>query len=212
VTESDFVGIDLTSSPRKPSACIGLDKEANLVFTGFLSTDSDIVALVSSESSSCLVAIDAPLTLPLGLCCLKESCSCQPVSPSKGRGCERELATLGIPSYFTTKRSIIKPMVYRGIKIREALERRGYQVIEVYPAASKVLIWGKPIPPKTGPDGLASLRGHLAALMPSLPPYTADFSHDLCDSAIAAYTAFLHHAGKTRQVGNPEEGVIHIPG
>jgi len=211
VTESDFVGIDLTSSPRKPSACIGLEKGANLLFTGLLATDSDIVALVSSESSSCLVAIDAPLTLPLGLCCLEESCSCQLISPSKGRECERELARLGIPSYFTTKRSIIKPMVYRGIKIREALERRGYQVIEVYPYASKVRLWGKPFPPKTRPDGLAFLRGHLASLMPSLSPYTADFSHDLCDAAIAAYTAFLHHSGKTRQAGNPEEGAIYIP-
>jgi len=212
VTESKFVGIDLTSSPRKPSACIGLDKGANLVFTSFLSTNSDIVALVSSQSSSCLVAIDAPLTLPLGLCCLEESCSCQPVSPRKGRECEVDLARLGIPSYFTTKRSIIKPMVYRGIKIREALERRGYLVMEVYPYASKVGLWGKPIPPKTRPDGLAFLRGHLASLIPSLSPYIADFNHDLCDAAIAAYTAFLHHSGGTRQVGNPEEGAIYIPG
>lgn len=211
MTKSDFIGIDLTSSPKKPSVCIGLDKGASLIFVGFLATDSDIAALVSSQPSSCLVAIDAPLTLPQGLCCLEESCSCQPKSYRKGRECERELAKLGIPSYFTTKKSIIKPMVYRGIKIREELERRGYQIIEVYPYASKVRLWGKPIPQKTTPEGIAFLRNHLASLMPSLTHYIADFNHDLCDAAIAAYTAYLHYSGKTRQVGNPEEGVIHIP-
>ena len=210
MTQSDFIGIDLTSSPKKSSACIGLDKELNLVFMGFLKADDDIVALASSQPS-CLVAIDAPLTLPQGICCLEESCSCQPESSRKGRECERELAGLGIPCYFTTKKSIIKPMVYRGIKIREELEGRGYQVIEVYPHASKVRLWGKPIPKKTKPDGLVFLKDKLASLMPGLSPCIDRFSHDLCDAAVAAYTAYLHYLGKTRQIGNSEEGAIYIP-
>jgi len=211
VTQSDFIGIDLTSSVKKSSACIGLDKELNLVFTGFLKTDADIVALVSSQPSSCLVAIDAPLTLPKGLCCLEESCGCQPESSQKGRDCERELARLGIPCYFTTKRSIIKPMVCRGIGIRVELEGRGYQVMEVYPYASKVRLWGKYIPKKTTYEGMAFLKGHIASLLPCLGPYIARFNHDLCDAAIAAYTAYLHPLGETERIGDPEEGAIYIP-
>jgi hypothetical protein len=212
VTQSDFIGIDLTSSPKKSSACIGLDKELNLIFTGFLKTDADIAALVSSQPSSCLVAIDAPLTLPKGLCCLEESCSCQPESSRKGRGCERELARLGIPCYFTTKKSIIKPMVYRGIEIREGLERRGYQVIEVYPYASKARLWGRPIPKKTTSEGIAFLKDHIASFLPCLSPYIDRFNHDLCDALVAAYTAYLYHLGETEGIGDSEEGAIYIPG
>jgi predicted nuclease with RNAse H fold len=209
MTQSDFIGIDLTSSPKKPSACVGLDKHLSLAFFGFLSTDNDLVALVSSQPS-CLAAIDAPLTLPKGLCCLEESCSCQP-EQERGRECERELAKQGIPCYFTTKRSIIKKMVYRGIKLRKELEGRGYQVIEIYPYASKVRLWGKPIPPKSKPGGLAFLQTKLTSLVPCLASYVADLGHDLCDAAIAAYTAYLHYWKETEQMGNPEDGVIYIP-
>jgi predicted nuclease with RNAse H fold len=214
VIQSNFIGIDLASSPAKFSTCIGLDKQLSLAFFGFLGTDSDIATVVDSQASH-LVAIDAPLTLPEGLCCLEESCGCQLKKVDKGRECERELARLGIPSYFTTKRSIIKEMVYRGIKLRKELESRGCKVIEVYPYASKVRLWGKPIPPKTERKGLIFLQDHLASLIPSLASYIADlgthFNHDLCDAAIAAYTAYLHYWSKTDGVGNPEEGLIYIP-
>lgn len=209
MTRSDFIGLDLTSSPAKPTACVGLHKDLNLAFAGFLRDDADLVAVVTSHEP-CLTAIDAPLSLPRGLCCLEESCSCQP-ERAKGRECERELAKLGIPCYFTTKRSIIKTMVYRGIALRREMEGRGHQVIEVYPYGSKVSLWGRPIPSKTKPGGLGFLQARLADLMPCLASYAADFNHDLCDAAIAAYTAYLHHQKKTLKVGNDEEGEIWIP-
>ncbi len=205
--EADFIGLDLTSSQRKPSACVGLDKELGLIFMGFLSSNVDIIAMVESHSPG-FIAIDAPLTLPQGLCCLEESCSCK---SEKGRECERELARLGIPCYFTTKHSIIREMVYRGIRIRNKLESRGYKVIEIYPYATKIRLWGKPIPSKLKPAGLNFLQLHLTELMPCLSPYINDFNHDLCDAAVAAYTAYLHYLNRTEQVGNPKEGVIFIP-
>jgi hypothetical protein len=181
----------------------------NLAFAGFLRSDADLVALVISQAPG-ITAIDAPLTLPKGLCCLEESCPCRPVE-GKGRECERQLARLGIPCYFTTKGSIIKRMVYRGIELRRRLERRGYQVIEVYPYASKVRLWGKPVPSKLNSGGLALSRAKLADLMPSLAPSVADFDHHLCDAALAAYTAYLHHRNATEQIGSLGEGAIYIP-
>ncbi len=47
--------------------------------------------------------------------------------------------------------------------------------------------------------------------MPGLAPYIADFGHDLCDAAVAAYTAYLHYLGKIEPIGNAEEGVIYVP-
>ncbi len=105
-----FTGIDLTSSPQRPSAFAVLAENLSIVALELPSTDSEIISAVQRFSPS-LVAIDAPVGLPAGLCCLEESCSCHPVAKAKGRLCERELAKLGIPSYFTTKRSIIKNMV-----------------------------------------------------------------------------------------------------
>jgi len=205
-----FLGIDLTSAETKPSACLGLDNQLNLIYSGCLNGDSDIRQLVTRYAFE-LIAIDAPLSLPKGLCCLEESCSCQPTAEGKGRDCERELARLGIPCYFTTKKSIIKAMVYRGIRLKTELEAMGYEVIEVYPYATKLRLFGKNIPQKTTPAGLAFLRQHISQLLPSIIAYIDGFNHDLCDAAIAAYTAFLHSRGQTELCGDPEEGTICLP-
>ena len=204
------MGVDLTSAEAKPAACLGLDRELHLIYSGFLYHDSGIVKLAARHGFK-LVAIDAPLSLPKGLCCLEESCSCQPIARIKGRRCEQELARLGIPCYFTTKKSIIKDMVYRGIRLKTRLESKGCEIIEVYPYASKVRLFGGNIPKKTTPAGLAFLRQHISRLLPCIAPYVDRFNHDLCDAAIAAYTAFLHSRNKTELCGEPEEGVICLP-
>lgn len=172
--------------------------------------DSDILELVLKYQFD-LVAIDAPLSLPKGLCCLEPDCPCQPTAEVKGRSCEQELARQGIPCYFTTKKSIIKDMVMRGIRLKAELESMGFEVIEVYPYATKVRLFGKKIPQKTTPAGLAFLKQRIGQLLPGTAPYVSEFNHDLCDAAIAAYTALLHQQGKTEPYGDPEEGIIHLP-
>ena len=204
------MGIDLTSAEAKPSACLGLDRELHLIYSGFLFQDSDILEVVSRHGFE-VVAIDAPISLSKGLCCLEESCSCQPQAGVKGRSCERELARLGIPCYFTTKKSIIKAMVYRGIRLKTELESMGYVVIEVYPYASKVRLFGRNILKKTTPAGLAFLRQRISQLLPNISPYVDGFSHHLCDAAIAAYTAYLYYQDKIELCGEPEEGAICLP-
>jgi len=158
-----------------------------------------------------LVAIDAPLSLPKGLCCLEESCPCQSANEVKGRSCERELARLGIPCYFTTKKSIIKAMVYRGIRLKIELESMGYKVIEVYPYASKVRLFGKNIPKKATLAGLVFLKQHISRLLPDIVPYVDGFNHDMCDAAMAAYTAFLHSQGETELYGEAGESAVCLP-
>ena len=127
-----YLGIDLTSSEMKPTACAVLSGDGSLAYIGFETTDSEILGLAGRWRPR-TVAIDAPLGLPRGMCCLEESCDCQSSSPSKGRACEREMAARGIPLYFTTKRSIIKRMVYRGIAVAGALRQDGRQILEGVP-------------------------------------------------------------------------------
>jgi predicted nuclease with RNAse H fold len=208
-----FFGIDLTSTEAKPSACLGLDGQAQLVYLGFLTENRDIVTLLNLYSPR-VIAIDAPLSLPLGLCCLEESCPCQPKFPRNNRQCDQELRRQGIPCYPTSKKTFIKDLIYRGIELKTSIDRQvkqDGQVIEVYPFASKVRIFGKTIPRKTTKQGMNFLRGKLEEILPGLKPYLDKFDHDLCDAAVAAYTGLLYHQNRVNALGNSEEGLIFIP-
>jgi len=207
---SAFLGIDLTSSARRPTAWAALDGRGHLRDLGYATTDADILEVAHRLRPS-LVAVDSPIGLPLGLCCLEEGCPCRPALPAKGRLAERLLAARGIPSYFTTKRSIIKAMVYRAMALRRQMEGMGLTVLEVYPYGAKVCLFGRPIPPKTSPQGLAFLRQHLASLVPGVVPHLPRVGHDLADALLAAHTAYLHSRGQTDVLGVEEEGCIVLP-
>jgi predicted nuclease with RNAse H fold len=204
------VGLDLTTSPEKATAYAVLTKQTDIVAEGFVTDDEEIIAL-AEEQRPALVAIDAPLSLSLGLCCLEESCPCRPVSSRKGRQCERELSALGIGCYYTTKRSIIKRMVYRAIGLKEKLEGQGFAAIEVYPYASRVCLFGK-LPRKTTVAGRRALQEKLCRLIPVIPSLQESLlSHDALDALLAAYTGVLYLKGQTRALGDPVEGLLHIP-
>lgn len=205
-----YLGFDLTASEKRSSAYAVLDGLGCLEECGTLRSDQDIRQWVI-EAGASLMGMDCPLGLPVGLCCLEEDCSCTPTSALKGRECERELARRGIGCYFTTKRSIIKAMVYRGMALRDALAGHGVEVLEVYPYAVKVSLWGKPIPRKTTPEGMAFLRERLGDLVPGVASYEDKLNHDLCDAILAAYTAYLHDQGKTEALGIEEEAFIIVP-
>ena len=208
-----FFGVDLTSTEAKPSACLGLDSRSQLVYLGFLTKNKDIVALLGFYSPE-VIAIDAPLSLPVGLCCLEEGCPCQPKSFGKNRQCDRELRRQGIPCYPTTKKTFIKDLIYRGIELKTSISREMKQagkVIEVYPFASKVRLFGKTVPRKTAKQGMSFLREELGEILPALKPYSDMFDHDLGDAAVAAYTALLYHQNRVEALGSSGEGLIFIP-
>ena len=210
---STFFGIDLTSTEAKPSACLGLDGRSQLVYLGFLTKNRDMVALLSFYSPQ-LIAIDAPLSLPLGLCCLDEGCPCQPKSSRKNRQCDQELRRQGIPCYPTTKKTFIKDLIYRGIELKTSIGhelKQASQVIEVYPFASKVRLFGAPMPRKTTKQGIRFLRDRLGNMLPGLRPYLDVFDHHLYDAAMAAYTGLLYHQNRAEPLGNSKEGLIFIP-
>ena len=203
-------GVDLTSNETKPTACLGLDSKLQPVYLGFLAKNSDIIAIINIFLPR-VIAIDAPLSLPLGLCCPEESCGCQPSSAGENRQCDQELRQRGFPCYPTGKKSFIKNLIYRGIELKSRLTYLGFSVIEVYPYASKVRLFGKTIPKKSTPQGISLLKERLGNLLPGLKPYLSIFDHNLCDASIAAYTAFLYCRNMVDVLGNKEEGLIFIP-
>lgn len=172
-----------------------------------------MIALLEFYSPQ-VIAIDAPLSLPLGLCCLEEGCHCRPTSSKKNRQCDQELRRRGIPCYPTTKRTFIKDLIYRGIELKTDIGhelKHASQVIEVYPFASKVRLFGKTLPPKTTKQGISFLRDRLVEILPSLRPCLGMLNHDLCDAAVAAYTGLLYHRNRAEALGDCEEGLIFIP-
>ena len=205
-----YLGIDPTCSEARASACALLDSDGRLAHLTTQSTNADMVAL-SEEWRPTVVAIDSPMGFPKGMCCLEESCPCRSVYRFKGRVCERELLSRGVSLYITTKRSFIKPMIYRAIDLARDLGSQGCEVLEVYPYASKVGLFGKPIPPKNTREGLDFLRRRLQRLIPGLASYKDRLSHDHCDALVAAYTARLSTLGLTESVGLREEVPIVVP-
>lgn len=142
--------------------------------------------------------------------CLEQDHGCESVWPDKGRRADREAITRKIPIYVITKRAFVKRMVYRAIKLAATFKERGYEVIEVYPYASKVCLFGKPIPKKTSRKGRQFLYDRLSQHVSGLDDH-GRLNHDLYDVIVAAYTGHLASVGNTEALGEPDEGQIVIP-
>ena len=192
-----YLGVDPTSSEARPSGYAVLDEQARLLAVGLVATNEEILSLASHWRPR-LVALDAPLSWPFDL-------------ESKGRQCEVLLAHEGIGIFRTTRRTIIRTLVERGIALSANMRARGLEVIEVYPYGSKVRLFGRPIPKKTTPEGRAWLRRRLEALVPGLADHRGSLGHDELDAVVAAYTALLHDLGLAEDVGDPAEGQICLP-
>ena len=116
-----------------------------------------------------------------------------------------------IGCFFTTKRSIIKPLIYRGLEFSKGLNALGHNVIEVYPYATKVILFGSKIPPKNSIRGISFLRERLSQLIHGIGTEMDELDHDSCDALLSAYTSLLHAQDKSRNLGMAEEGYIVIP-
>lgn len=205
-----YLGIDLTSSPTRPSAYAVLKRAGALRQVGALRSDQEITSLAQRVRPA-YVAIDAPLGLPKGMCCLEPSCPCTAQAADGLRAAEREVISRGFGLYRTTKKSIIRGLVYRAIALRRRLEEAGLRVMEVYPYASKVILLGRDLPKKTTPEGRAVLRARLEPLIPGLAALDRAPNHDELDAIVAAYTAYLFAQGKAEEVGEETEGTICLP-
>lgn len=197
------VGIDLTSSEKKASGIV-IHENGHYDY-GLAKTDYDIIKTCVGAS---IVAIDSPLRLPEGFCCLEIDCSCHEGKPN-GRSCERELVRRGIPLYFTTKKSIIKEMIYRAMKLADIIGRD--KVIEIYPYAIKVMLFGKPVPSKSTKEGLLALKEKVAKALNIPLCDLIPLNHDVIDALLACYVAGLYTKGQTESVGNTSESSIVIP-
>jgi len=88
---------------------LALDRRAQPVYFGFLTKDMDMIELLGFYSPQ-IIAIDAPLSLPLGLYRLDEGCPCRPKSSRKYGQRDQELRRQGTLCYPTSRETFIKSL------------------------------------------------------------------------------------------------------
>lgn len=206
-----LLGLALRAAANRPSTVAVLDNESSVTHLGSYHTDGDLVQVVEAYQPA-IIAVGAPLSLPTGLCCLEPTCTCEIKNPQRrGRQFELELARLGISCFFTNKGSIIRSLIYRSIKLSQTLTKLGYRVIEVYPHATKLILFGDKLPPKNSAASVAFLRLRLPALMQGLESHLGALDRNACDALLNSYTALLHQRNATDVLGIPKEGLLVLP-
>ncbi|MEM1986248.1 MAG: DUF429 domain-containing protein [Nitrososphaeria archaeon] len=188
------VGLDLSGSSRKDSG-ICLLYDCN-VKTFILFSDEEILEKITTFDAR-LVAIDAPLSLPKGRKNLDDR------SGPHLRECDRELLRRRI-RFFPLTLGPMRKLTERGIKLKEVLKEKGYEVIEVYPGGAQD-IWGFPRKNKN----LEGLRKNLGNI--GLNGNFEQMCHDELDAVTAALVGFLYLLGEYDEYGDRSEGTIIMP-
>lgn len=122
--KATVMGIDLSASEKRYSGvCILRDLS---VQTFLVKTDGELLSIADRFRPK-VIAMDAPLSLP---------------SDRDGKGmrqCDRKLLKLGIRLFPITFRTM-SDLAKRGIALKEKLEAKGFQVIEVFPGGAQDLL------------------------------------------------------------------------
>jgi predicted nuclease with RNAse H fold/predicted metal-dependent hydrolase len=180
------MGIDLSASERRDSGVCLMD--GLKVQTFRVKRDDEIIALARKFRPK-LVAIDAPLSLPLS---------------SEGlRQCDRELLRRGI-RVFPLNFGAMKQLTERGMRLKALLEPEGFKVIEVFPGGAQGVLG---LPRKR--NNLAGLREGLKRL--GLSGIKPDATHDEIDAVTAAYVGWLYLNGLAELLSDGQGGGIVMP-
>ncbi len=192
------VGIDLAGSERRSTGiCILEGRKANV---RVVHTDDEILEAVGENAQ--VVAIDAPLSLPRGRCCLRDDCQC--AGRAHFRICDLELRRMKI-KFFPITLGPMRQLTVRGMALKGKLEERGFRVFETYPGAAQD-IWG--IPRHKDPRGLKEgLKRFKVQGNWSKPGVT----NDELDALTCALVAREHMRRNTITTGDPEEGLMILP-
>jgi predicted nuclease with RNAse H fold len=198
VTGPCILGLDLAGSPRRPTGfCLLRGRRVNV---GHLFSDENILAMVETAAPH-LVAIDAPLALPAGRCCLSDTCAC--AGTTHFRVSDYELRRMGI-RFFPITLGPMRQLTQRGMQLKAALEDRGCTVIETYPGAAQD-IWG--IPRQRDVAGLR--RGLSRFRLQGLN--RSERSPHVLDAVTCALVGELYLGGSASSIGSPEEALMILP-
>jgi len=199
VLHLNYVGVDLAGSISRPTgACIMTGQLQ--VRCAVLHSDDEILGLVE-ESRAKVVAIDAPLALPIGRHCLGEHCR----GREHFRACDLALRRMGI-RFFPISLGPMRALTQRGMNLRRKLESRRVEVIETYPGASQDLLGIR-----RKQYGLRDLQRSLEDLGCSGDITVRELTGDELDAVSCALVAKEYSEGRYLAIGNPSEIMMILP-
>jgi predicted nuclease with RNAse H fold len=192
------VGIDLAGSPGRPTGlCILVGNQARV---SVVFSDEEILQSVGKGAEA--IAIDAPLSLPRGRCCLRDDCPC--AGKAHFRVCDLELRRMKI-KFFPITLGPMRQLTVRGMALKKRLEAEGFRVFETYPGAAQD-IWG--IPRQKDLPGL--LEGLKRFKIGGNWLDRGVTRHEL-DAFTCALAAREDVKGNSMALGDPEEGLMILP-
>ncbi len=190
-------GLDLAGSPRRRTGYCLLGPGLR-TRTRVLGDDEEIVRTLVADAPA-IVAVDAPLALPLG----RRSLAIP--GPPHLRACDRELLALGI-RFFPVTLGPMRMLTARGMALAERLRGLGLPVIEAYPGgAQDRLGW-----PRKG-AGEERLRRALLRFGFTGDVERRGLTHDELDAIACAYTGREHLAGRSLVLGTADEAKLVLP-
>lgn len=192
------VGIDL-SFKRKSGYAFLKNRKADLDEVG----DNDEIIAKVKKDNPFIISIDSPLSLPEGRCCEKDTCVCKEYGIM--RECERILKRRGINVYPCLIQSM-QGLTMRGIKLKERLEKEGFNVIESYPGAAQDILGF----PRRKIDQ-SELEHDLKNLGIEYFSVREQITHDEIDALTSALVGYFYLAGKYEALGTEKEDYLYIP-
>lgn len=189
------VGIDLAGVETRPSGFCTLDEKLNAK-TCILYTDREIVKEVERAKPE-VVAVDAPLSMPKGRTSLKRK------SKIHLRECDKELLRMKI-KFFPITLGPMRKLTERGIRLKRALEKKDFSVIEVYPGGAQDVL---KIPRKQ--NGLEELKSGLENI--GIKNLRDGVTGDELDAVTCAIVGKFYAENNFSALGDPEEGLIIMP-
>ncbi len=182
-----IIGIDLAGKEENPTGiCILNNRE---LFLETLFSDYDIIDEVGLIDPV-LIGVDAPLSLPLGRCCLKRDCEC--AVGGHFRQAERDIRHYGhvLPLTFPG----MNMLTYRGVKLGKQL-RLLSEVFETHPRTDQRIL------------GFTNLEADLGRYF----CIKGEVTNHTLDAAVAALTGYFKMLKCGLELGDPVEGTIIIP-
>jgi len=193
--EVEVVGIDLAGSEHRPTGFCVMNNRLKCE-TKILYSDTEILENIYHTNAK-LVSIDAPLSLPKGRKSINNA------SGPKFRECDLALMRMHI-RFFPIVLGPMRMLTQRGIRLKQALEEKGYKVIESYPGGAQDMLGVS----RKG-EGIEKLRKGLADLGIKCAVH-AETDHEL-DAITCALVGIDFLNNKYLALGDEKEGQIIMP-
>lgn len=179
--------IDLAGKPENPTGICFLNSNKPIFITVF--EDQDILDVIS-KLNPYLIVIDAPLSYPVGRCCLSNKCSCSKVG-GHFRKAEIEMRKFGCTLPLTFCGMLM--LTERGIKLAHNLKEK-YNVIESHPKTIQKIL---------GIEDPEKLSKYFDLL--------EDITEHELDAAFLVIARIYYFKNDFMKFGDEKEGIIILP-